>query len=124
MSKWRDLDLPKGKEKHAKAMMYRSRQGLKKELKNIDSEYSKALYNIHRDLEQTRDTLKTLRMTQKQVRLNYNKHKQGKNFGSMPSGCKSPLQSLIRPCTVPPECDLSSKIVKRRQHSEVSYLEH
>ena len=125
MNTWKDLDLSKGKEKQAKAMVYRNHQGLKKELKNIECEYSKALSAIRRDLQETRDSLKALRITQKHVRrssfsVGRSKHKQGKHSGSM-SSC-----SLRRASTVPVPLhhDLASKIVQRRQLSEVSELKH
>ena len=117
-----DSDLSRSTERHAKAMVYRSHQGLKKELQNIDSERSKALSIIRRDLERTKDNLKALRMTQKQVRhlTCIIKHKQGMDFDSAPP---IPDSQLRKAFSVPLESELSSKIVQRRRFSEVSAMQ-
>jgi hypothetical protein len=122
-----ELDISKSKAKHTKALVYRAHQGLKKELKNIDSEYSKSLSTIHRDLEKTRHALKALRITQKQVKRDsisrHNVHQQGMDFDlrSMPLIPTPPLQRRPRASTIPPEHH-SSKVVYERCRSEVSEI--
>ena len=63
-----NVDIPKSKTKQAKAMVYRSYQGLRKELKSIDQQYLKTLSHIDRDLEKTKETLKALKVSQKHAR--------------------------------------------------------
>lgn len=63
-----NVDIPKRKVKQTKAMVYRSHQQLKQQLIAIDSEQSKSLSNINRDLELAKDALKAFRVNQKQAR--------------------------------------------------------
>ena len=63
-----NVDIPKSKVKQTKAMVYRSHQRLKQQLTAIDSEQSKSLSNINRDLELAKDALKAFRINQKQAR--------------------------------------------------------
>jgi hypothetical protein len=116
------VDIPKSQEKHTKAMVYRSRQVLKKELKNIDSEYSKTLSNLHRDLEKTRDALKALRVSQKVARRNSGLCKQGIDFGlsSVTHVPAPPLLRRSRASTFSFESDCPLKLVERRRSSKVS----
>lgn len=63
-----NVDLPKRKIKYTKAMVYRSQQNLKNELKSIDAEYSKSFSDIQRDLVKVRDDLLSLRVSQRRTR--------------------------------------------------------
>lgn len=63
-----DLDIPKNKAKETKVMVYRSHQRLKQQLKSIDTEHSKSLSSINRDLKIAKDALRAFRVSQEQSR--------------------------------------------------------
>ena len=111
-----NVDVPKKKINYTKAMMFRSNQGLKKELQHIDSQCLKNLANIDRDLDETRRALSALRLSQNRIRRNsrLNVHKQEMDFALMPTPpCRRP-----RAFTMPLEDHGSLKSSERR-HSEV-----
>ena len=118
-----NVDIPESKAKQTKAMVYRSHQRLKQQLRNIDSERSKSLSNINHDLEMTKDALKALRISRRQARRqSIGRHStrvlnSESNFGqkSMANTSTAPLH---RRSSVPFEANSSSNCPGR--FSEVS----
>ena len=118
-----NIDIPKSKAKQTKAMVYRSHQRLKQQLRNIDSERSRSLSNINRDLEIAKDALKALRISRGQPR----RQSIGRHSGSvlnsesdfrLTSMANTSTAPLYRQSAVPFEPDSSSNCPRR--FSEVS----